>query len=50
MAIWRIMDPAPGDVARDPAAQPYVSLAQNAYGSGQLAPTAFDNTKIFVPK
>jgi hypothetical protein len=47
MAIWQIMNP--GSVPLDPAAQPFVSLAQNAYTSGQLNADMFSNTSIFVP-
>ncbi|HWB86983.1 MAG TPA: PEP-CTERM sorting domain-containing protein [Bryobacteraceae bacterium] len=49
MAVWQIMDPTPGDVPRDPAAQPFVTLAQNAYASGSLLPADFPNTLIWVP-
>lgn len=49
MAIWQITDPTPGDVPRDPAAQPYVTAAQNAYATGNLSAADFPNTTIFVP-
>ena len=49
LAIWQVMDPAPGDVPRDPAAQSYVTSAVEAYNSGRLNPAEFANTRIFVP-
>jgi len=49
MAIWQLLDPTPGDVPRDPAAQPFVTEAVNLYNSGYLQPNLFPNTKIFVP-
>lgn len=49
MAIWQIMDPTPGDVPRDPAAQSWVTQAQNLYAAGQLQASMFANTTIFVP-
>ncbi len=49
MAVWQVMDAAPGDVPRDPAAQAYVTGALNAYASGGLNPADFPNTVIFVP-
>ena len=48
-AIWQIMDPTPGHVPRDPAAQAYVLEAQNAYRSGQITAALFPQTLIFVP-
>lgn len=49
MAIWQLTDPTPGDVPRDPAAQPYVAAAMNAYNQGTLTASDFPNTVIFVP-
>jgi len=49
MAIWQIMDPTAGDVPRDPAAQPYVTAATEAYDRGILSPADFPNTWVFVP-
>jgi hypothetical protein len=49
MAIWQIMDPTPGDVPRDPAAQPLVNLAVDEYNAGNITPAMFSRTEIFVP-
>jgi hypothetical protein len=48
-AIWQIMDPTPGDVPRDPAAQAWVEQAVNMYNAGLLSAADFSNTLIFVP-
>ncbi len=48
-AIWQIMDTTPGDVPVDPAAQPWILQAQNAYNSGTLHAANFSQTLIFVP-
>ncbi len=48
-AIWEIMDPAAGHVPVDPAAQPYVLEAQQAYASHMITAANFPNTRIFVP-
>jgi hypothetical protein len=48
-ALWQIMDPTPGDVPVDPAAQAYVLLAQQAYSSGAITAARYPNTLIFVP-
>jgi hypothetical protein len=49
LAIWQIMDPTPGDVPRDPAAQSYVKDALHAYRSGRLSAADFPNSLILVP-
>jgi hypothetical protein len=49
MAIWQVTDLTAGDVPRDPAAQPYVAGAVNAYNRGTLSASDFPNTVIFVP-
>jgi len=48
-AIWQIMDPAPGHVQRNAAAQPYVQEAQYMYQTGQITAAYFPNTLILVP-
>jgi PEP-CTERM motif len=48
-AIWQIMDPIPGDVPRDPAAQAFILEAQQAYTSHLVTAATFANTRIFVP-
>ena len=48
-AIWQIMDPVPGHVPIDPAAQPYILEAQLAYTSHTVTAANFPNTRIFVP-
>jgi hypothetical protein len=48
-AIWQIMDPTPGDVPVDPAAQPFIQEAQQAYASHLVTAATFANTRIFVP-
>lgn len=48
-AIWQIMDPTPGHVPRDPAAQAYVLEAQHMYQTGQISAVYFPNTIFFVP-
>jgi hypothetical protein len=48
-AIWEIMDPAAGHVPVDPAAQPYVLEAQQAYASRRITAANYPNTRIFVP-
>lgn len=48
-AVWQIMDPIPGHVPIDPAAQQYVQEAQHAFAMGQLHVQDFANIKIFVP-
>jgi hypothetical protein len=47
-ALWQIMDPAPGHVPRDPAAQQYVQEAQHMYQTGQISAVFYPNTLIFV--
>jgi len=48
-AIWQIMDPTPGHVPRDPAAQAYIAEAQNAYATGRATAAMYANTIVFVP-
>jgi len=48
-AVWQIMDPTPGDVPVNSAAQPFILEAQNAYLSGAISAANFPNIKIFVP-
>jgi hypothetical protein len=48
-AIWQIMDPTPGNVPVDPAAQPYILQAQQAYQSGLITAANYPYTLIFVP-
>ena len=48
-AIWQIMDPVPGHVPIDPAAQPYILEAQQAYNSHSVTAANYPNTHIFVP-
>ncbi len=49
MAIWQVMDPAPGDVPLDPAAQLYVASAVGAFQGGLLTAAEFSDTVLFVP-
>ena len=48
-AIWQIMDPIAGHVPIDPAAQPYILEAQQAYNSHSVTAANYPNTRIFVP-
>ncbi|MDE3168149.1 MAG: PEP-CTERM sorting domain-containing protein [Acidobacteriota bacterium] len=48
-AIWQIMDPTPGDVPVDPAAQPYIQQAQYLYQTRQISAAMFPNTRVVVP-
>jgi hypothetical protein len=48
-AVWQIMDPTPGDVPVDPAAQAYILEAQQAYASGAITAADYPYTRIFVP-
>jgi len=48
-AVWQIMDPVPGHVPVDPAAQAYVLEAQQALQSGSISAANFLNTRVFVP-
>jgi hypothetical protein len=48
-AVWQIMDPTPGDVPVDPAAQAWVQQAQRLYQLGQITAALYPNTLIFVP-
>jgi hypothetical protein len=48
-AIWQIMDPAPGHVQRNAAAQPYIQEAQYMYHTGRISASHYKNTLIFVP-
>lgn len=48
-AIWQIMDPAPGHVQRNPAAQPYIQEAQYMWSTGRISASLYPKTMIFVP-
>ena len=48
-ATWEIMDPAPGHVPIDPAAQPYIREARQAYNAHSVTAANYPNTRIFVP-
>lgn len=48
MAIWQLMGTL-GSTAPDPAAQPYVLLAQNAYAQGLLTPAFLNKVSIWTP-
>ncbi|MBS1855009.1 MAG: PEP-CTERM sorting domain-containing protein [Acidobacteria bacterium] len=48
-AIWQIMDPTPGHVPVDPAAQPYIQEAQQAFLTHQVTAATYPNTRVFVP-
>jgi hypothetical protein len=48
-AVWQIMDPTPGHVPIDPAAQQYVLEAKQQYALGNLKAQNFVNIQIFVP-
>ena len=48
-AVWQIMDPTPGHVPVDPAAQPFILEAQQAYASHMVTAANYPNTRIFVP-
>jgi len=49
MAIWQIMDPTVGDVPVDPAAQSWITDAQNKYAQGLITASMFSSTQIFIP-
>jgi hypothetical protein len=48
-AIWQIMDPTPGHVPVDPAAQPYIHDAQFAYQNHLISAANYPHTLIVVP-
>ncbi|MCX6627555.1 MAG: hypothetical protein NTW28_08000 [Candidatus Solibacter sp.] len=48
MAIWQLMGTL-GSTAPDPAAAPYIQLAQSAYSSGRISDTLLNRVQIWSP-